>query len=438
MIQATAIAVQASHNRLILLIFHGVSMIPVEQAERMILSLVQPLNPNQDAEAISILAAVGRILATPVTSGLDFPHWDNSAMDGYAVRYADVQACSPEAPVTLEIIEEIPAGYQPQKSVQAGQAARILTGSVMPVGADTIVIQEDTRREGDCVLLLSAPQPQAFVRHRAAFYQAGAPLLAPGISLQAPELAVLAAAQCAEISVYRRPRVAVLSTGSELITINQALQPGQIVDSNQYALAAAIQAAGGEPLLLGIVPDQPERLREAIAQALATADVVISSGGVSVGDYDYVDQILADLGAEIHIRAVAVKPGKPLTMATFAASVRPKLYFGLPGNPVSALVTFWRFVQPALRKLSGIAGDYGPVFVAAVTGQDLRSDGKRESYLWGRLNLVAGQYQFDLAGGNHSSGNLINLAGTTGLAMMPVGQTHINAGEKILVLQIPR
>lgn len=418
-------------------------MLPVTQAEALILDLVSPLSDsslNQNTEVLDLISASGRILATAVTSALDFPHWDNSAMDGYAVRFADVESCSPEHPVTLKIVEEIPAGYQPQQTVQPGQAARILTGAMMPLGADTVVMQERTQRQGDRITILAAPEFQMFVRHQGAFYQAGTPLLQPGIQLNAPEIAVLAAAQCAQVTVFRRVRVAILSTGSELVAPDQPLQPGQIVDSNQYALAALVKQMGAEPVLLGVVPDEPEALKQAIAQAIATADVVLSSGGVSVGDYDYVDEILANLGAKIHIRAVAIKPGKPLTVATFASTkpiqAHSVLYFGLPGNPVSALVTFWRFVQPALRKLSGLAQSWEPTFVKALTQQDLRSDGKRESYLWGHLQLVNGDYEFRLAGGSHSSGNLINLAQTNGLAVLPVGQTAIAAGAAVLVMKI--
>ncbi|MBD2020677.1 molybdopterin molybdotransferase MoeA, partial [Leptolyngbya sp. FACHB-36] len=277
-----------------------------------------------------------------------------------------------------------------------------------------------------------AAKHEAFVRHRASYYQAGAPLLAAGTRLQASEIAVLAAAQCDHVTVYRRPRVAILSTGSELVTIDQPLQPGQIVDSNQYALAALIAQAGAEPIRLGIVPDEPEALKAAIAAAMQSADVIISSGGVSVGDYDYVETILADLNATIHIRAVAIKPGKPLTVATASST----LYFGLPGNPVSALVTFWRFVQPALRKLSGLASPWGPTIVSAKTRHPLKSDGKRETYVWGRLHLIAGQYEFEVAGGSQISGNLINLTGTTGLAIIPVGQTEIAAEATVQVLQV--
>ncbi len=413
-------------------------MLTALQAERLILDLVQPLHPLQDREMLPLTAANGRILAAAVTGQLDFPHWDNSAMDGYAVRYVDVQACSAKHPVILEVIEEIPAGAVPSQTLQPGQASRILTGSMLPAGADTIVIQEETERAGRQVKILAAPQPQAFVRHRAQFYQAGAPLLPAGLRLAAADIAVLATAQCVQVPVYRRPRVAILSTGNELVSPDALLQPGQIVDSNQYALAALVANAGAEPLLLGAVPDAPAQITQAILQAVAQADLVLSSGGVSVGDYDFIDQILAELGAEIHLRAVAVKPGKPLTFATFPADSahRPVLYFGLPGNPVSALVSFWRFVQPALRKLSGLASGWSPAFLRGKTAQALQSDGKRESYLWGRAQLVAGEFEFQLAGGSHSSGNLINLAQTNALAVVPIGQTQIAAGAPVQILLV--
>lgn len=408
----------------------------VEQAEQTILGLVQPFVAEQDREVVDLLMAAERILAQPVMGQLDIPHWDNSAMDGYAVRSADVQASSAEQPVVLEVVETIPAGYQPQRKIQAGQAARILTGSMMPAGADTVVMQEDTQREGDRVSILTAPPPNAFVRHQGHFYRAGAPLLTAGLRLQAPEIAVLAAAQCAQVPVFRRPRVAILSTGDELVSIHTTLQPGQIVDSNQYALAVAVTQAGAEPIRLGVVPDEPAAIQDAIAQAATTADVILSSGGVSVGDYDYVDRILEQLGADIHIRSVAVKPGKPLTVATLQPAQRSVLYFGLPGNPVSALVSFWRFVLPALRKLSGQAEPWTPPLIQARTQHELRSDGKRESYLWGRWQLSSTGYEFELAGGSHSSGNLINLAGCNALAVVPLGQTHYPVGSIVQVMQV--
>ena len=410
-------------------------MLPVNQAESIILNLVQPLDSQRDVEIVDLLTASGRILATPVSSKLDFPHWDNSAMDGYAVKFTDVKDCSRENPVSLEIIEEIPAGYQPQGQIESGKTARIFTGACMPPGADTVVMQEVTQREGNRVLILETPQPQEFVRYQGSFYKADTPLLNPGIRLSATEIAVLAALQCPKIPVYRRPKVGIISTGNELVTPEQPLQPGQLVDSNQYALAVAVAQMGGEVIQFGIVPDEREILKQTIAKAVTTTDFLLSTGGVSVGDYDYVEDILKELGAEIHIHSVAVKPGKPLTVAKFSDT--QCLYFGLPGNPVSALVSFWRFVQPALKKLAGVEqAAWKPEFVAARSLQDLRSNGKRETYLWGKLNLGNNGYEFQLAVGSHSSGNLINLAGTTGLAVVPLNETLIAAGESVQVLKI--
>jgi molybdopterin molybdotransferase len=347
------------------------------------------------------------------------------------VRYQDVKNCSAEHPVTLEVVSEIAAGVCPQIKINSGQAARIFTGAMLPPGTDTIVIQENVHREGNRISIVQAPASEEFVRHQGAFYQAGTPLLEPGIKIGAAEIAVLATAQCTRLSVYRRPRVAILSTGDELVTPEQALQPGQIVDSNQYALASFVANNGGIPIKLGIVPDDPQKLTEAIAQAITSADLVLSTGGVSVGDYDYVDRILTELGGTLHIRSVAVKPGKPLTVATF--NHNNCLYFGIPGNPVSALVSCWRFVQPALKKLSGQT-NYQPRLLNATTRHNLSAGGSRETYLWGQLHLADGNYEFALAGGSHSSGNLINLAQTNGLAIVPVGQKLITPGESVKVM----
>ncbi len=407
-------------------------MFSVEDAEQIILDLVKVLNNPQDTEIVDLEVATGRILAQAVVGKLDFPHWDNSAMDGYAVRYEDIKNCNKNNPVTLEIITEIAAGDRPKLDLKPGQAARIFTGAMLPKGTDTVVMQENTQRSGNQVTILEAPEFRKFVRQKGAFYQQGKPLLEVGTTIGAAEIAVLATAQCTQLSVYCRPRVAILSTGDELVTPEQPLQPGQIVDSNQYALASFVAHNGGIPLKLGIVRDQPEALKNAIAQAINSADMVLSTGGVSVGDYDYVDRILAELGSTLHIRSVAVKPGKPLTVATFDNNC---LYFGIPGNPVSALVSCWRFVQPALRKLSGHT-NYQPRFVNATTHHDLKANGKRETYLWGQLDLVNGKYEFSLAGGSHSSGNLINLAQTNGLAIIPVGQKLITVEEEIRVMLI--
>jgi molybdopterin molybdotransferase len=401
-------------------------MISAHEAEAIALRITPPI---ADTEVIATTDALGRVLAEPVRSRLDFPHWDNSAMDGYAVRQADLA----QGPAELQVIETIPAGVTPQQTVGPGQAARIFTGAMMPPGADAIAIQEDTEPAGpDRVKVLSQPAPGEFVRVKGSFCRSGDQILPAGLAIGPAELAVLAAAQCDRVTVVRRPRVAVFSTGDELGTIDQPLQPGQIVDSNHYALVAFLQQMGAEPIALGVVRDDRAALTAAIEQAIAQADLVLSTGGVSVGDYDYVDAVLAELGGEIHVKSVAVRPGKPLTLATFG----PKVYVGLPGNPVSALVGCWRFVAPMLRKLSGRSGPHAAQWLTARSLQELQGAGRRETYLWGQWQITNGQLEFTLSKGSHSSGNLINLAGTTALARIPQGVSTIAAGSDIQVLLV--
>jgi molybdopterin molybdotransferase len=412
-------------------------MIPVSQAEEIILNLVRSLT---ETEVVDITIATGRILATSIASRLDFPHWDNSAMDGYAVKFADVRSSNSRHPIVLEVVEEIPAGYQPQKEIQSGEAARIFTGAIVPAGADTIVMQEHTQRvQKNFVKIQVAPTAKAFIRSRGEYARIGDPLLAAGTVLNPPEIAILAATGCREVTVYRRPRIAILSTGDELVTPDRTLQPGQIVDSNQYAIAAFVQQAGGIPISRGIVPDDRPKLTAAMSEAIECADVVISTGGVSVGDYDYVEEILAELGGDIQIRSVAIKPGKPLTVAKFTGTTHPVIYFGLPGNPVSALVSCWRFVRLAINKLAGLPeSHWTPTWLKAIATQDLQANDRRETYLWGKLTLIQGEYHFTLSGGSHSSGNLINLAGTNALGVVPIGINSINAGAEIRVLAIDK
>jgi len=412
-------------------------MIPVREAEAIVLDSVQPLDADRDRETVSLADATGRILAQPVASRLDFPHWDNSAMDGYAVRFADVAAASESAPIALTLAGEIPAGRAPDLTLQPGQAARIFTGAMLPDGADAIVMQENTTRHGDTVSVNIAP-PQAghFVRKQGQFCQAGEPLLPAGTRITAAELAVLAAAQCTAVPVFRRPRVAVLSTGRELVSPDAPLQPGQIVDSNQIAIASFLTQHGAEVVPFGIIDDDRDATAAAISRAIATADIVISTGGVSVGDYDYVEAVLEELGGEIRIRKIAIKPGKPLTFATFDRQGEPVLYFGLPGNPVSALVGCWRFVRSALLKRSGLARGWEPQFVRATLREGLKAGGARETYIWGSLYYSDRGFEFDRDRGSINSGNAIGLALCNGLAVVPVKETAIGVGETVRVLQM--
>jgi molybdopterin molybdotransferase len=408
-------------------------VISSQQASELILSNSHTV---AEIETVPLHLAQHRILAEPVISPLDFPHWDNSAMDGYAVRWSDLQAGVDR----FQVVSEIPAGVAPTQSIATGQAARIFTGAMLPQGTDTIVIQENTQRIGDRLQIIKPASALGefalgdFVRRQGDFAKSGDVLLTQGTCLLPASIAVLAAAQYPQVAVYRRPRVAILSTGNELVQPGELLAPGQIVDSNQYALMALIQQWGGEPVLIGNAPDNPQELAVLMQQAIDSADIVLSTGGVSVGDYDYVDRVLAELGGEIHLTAVAVKPGKPLTVATFHRNDRQILYFGLPGNPVSALVSCWRLIYLGFQRVAGIADPQLP-WTEAVTGADLRSDSKRESYLWGRIEIKNNRQEFMPVAGGHSSGNLINLAWANALALVPVGQNVTN-GDVLRVLMI--
>lgn len=401
-------------------------MLAAQVVEDLLLGLSEPL---LERESVSLAESLGRVLAEPINSAVDFPHWDNSAMDGYALRWEDLATAK-----RLTVIEEIPAGVKPQKSLAAGEAARIFTGAMLPIGADTILIQENTQRDGNRVEVLKAPSQQGeFVRHRGDYAQAGQVLVAAGVRMTPATIAVAAAAQCPQVWVYRRPKVAIFSTGDELVAPTQALAPGQIVDSNQPAIAAVVRQWGGEPICLGIVPDRPAALRETMERAIATADLVISTGGVSVGDYDYVEQMLAELGGELQVTSVAIKPGKPLTVATFRRSGKSVLFFGLPGNPVSALVGCWRFVYLSFQQVAGIAQPQLPWSVA-VSGAVLRGDQRRDCLLWGRVTVADGRMLFLPVAGGHNSGNLINLALANALALVTVEQGDVAIGESVPVL----
>ncbi|MEL4897906.1 molybdopterin molybdotransferase MoeA [Crocosphaera sp. Alani8] len=406
-------------------------MISVQEAQTIILNLVDSL---RETENLELDALTGRILAKSITSSLDFPYWNNSAMDGYGVRFEDVNQGNTDQPITLKIVDEVPAGVQPKISLKSGETCRIFTGAVLPDGVDTIIIQENVQRQKDKIVVSQSPKYCGeFVRKKGDFYRSGDTLLSLGTKINEPEIAILATAQCFPVTVYRRPRVAILSTGNELITPTEKLQPGQIIDSNQYALKSFILKNGGIPISLGIVGDDRDLIKKKIIEGINNADFVLSTGGVSVGDYDYVDKILAELGGKIKINSVAIKPGKPLTVAKFDNGC---VYFGLPGNPVSALVCCWRFVKLALDKLSGIEGDHKPKLITAKSDHDLSSGGQRETYVWGQLKLVDGEHIFTLAKGHQNSANLINLGLANGLSILPVGVTKVKQGEKIQVLAL--
>jgi len=312
----------------------------VDEALERILARVRPLEPV----SMELLDALGATLAEDAVADRDVPPFRNSAMDGYAVIAADVAS----APATLRVVGEIAAGGVPSRPIARGEAMRIMTGAPLPDGADTIVRVEDTDNRTDTVTVTVATKPGTSVRAAGEDLRRGETVLRAGTVLRAAEIGVLATIGRTSVQVVGRPRVAVLSTGDEVVELDAPLRPGQIRDANRYSLASAARAMGATPVPLGIVRDTADDLRRALRDAATKADVIVTSGGVSVGDHDHVKPVVDELGS-MDFWSIAIRPGRPLAFG----EIDGKLIFGLPGNPVSSLLGFELFVRPALLKMAG-------------------------------------------------------------------------------------
>lgn len=381
------------------------------------LAAVLDATPVLEDETVALADASGRVLAEPVVSSRAVPAAANSAMDGFAVIGSDV--ARPGA--RLRIVGSIPAGSVRGEALAAGTAVKIFTGSVVPPGADTVVRVEDTTTDGDVVTVTAAIPPGANVRHAGEDVEIGARVLAAGDVLGPADVGVLASIGCARARVHRRPRVAILSTGAELVEVDEAPGPGQVVNSNAYALAAAVRDAGAEPWVLPLVRDRFEDIQARLAEA-ATADVVLSTGGVSVGEYDFVKEALDAFGVRRAFWKVAQKPGKPLTFGRRDAC----LFFGLPGNPVSALVCFWVYAWPALRRMAGHVAVHLPLR-DAMLGSEIAKRAALTEFVRVRLGetdtgLVATPVR------SQSSGVLSGVAQGAGLLVAPAGAERLAAG----------
>ncbi|MBW2420716.1 MAG: molybdopterin molybdotransferase MoeA [Deltaproteobacteria bacterium] len=406
------------------------SGLSLEEAQELVLGATPVLDP----ETVATTEALGRILAEPVHSTRTLPPADCSAMDGYALRAADLAGASLEAPVELPVVYEVAAGGQSPRELAAGEAARIFTGAPVPPGADTVVRQEDTEQAGDRVRISVAPLRREHVRGAGEDLAEGDRVLEAGGLLRAPEIGLLASLGRSVVAVHQRPRVAILSGGDELVEPDGDIRGGRIVSSNSYTLAAQCREVGAEPVYLGIARDRPEDL-EARLRAGLRADCIVSSAGVSVGDHDHVRPVLEKLGCRLHFWGVNIKPGYPVTFGTFDAvgqegRGRP-LVFGLPGNPVSASVTFEQFVRPALRKMLGHRACFRPTLRARL-GESLRKKA-------GRLHLVRVQLErrgrevVATSTGNQSSGVMRSLSLAQGLLVFPSAETALAEGAEVIV-----
>jgi len=404
----------------------------VREAVERILAAVAPLG----VECVPLLEAFGRTLAEPAVSPVDHPPWDNSAMDGYAVRAADVRGARPDAPVVLEVIEAVPAGGFPTRAVGAGQAVRLMTGAPLPEGADSVVRLEHTAPAGPGrVAVRDDADAGRNVRPRGEDLRRGAVVVEAGRVLRPGELGVLAAAGYARVAVYRRPRVGILSTGDELAGLEEydEVRAGRkIANSNSYAVAGAVRAAGGEPVLLGIARDDPADLRARLERACGLGlDALLTTAGASVGDHDLVKDVLLEMGFTLDFWRVRMRPGSPVSFGRLGGLP----VFGLPGNPVSALVTFEVLVRPALRRMQGRTAVHPPT-IRVRAAEPIPGRPGLTHFL--RARLEPGE-ELPLARltGPQGSALLHSMAAADALLVVPEDRAGVAAGEVLAAIPLP-
>ena len=402
-------------------------MLRVEEALEIVLENITPLG----SERAPLLDCVGRILTEEIRSAEAVPPWDNSAMDGFAVRAEDIRTASPETPVRLKVLEDLPAGAMTSTPVRKGEAIRIMTGAPMPVGADAALPVEETDHSGEREILALAPlESGRNVRRRGEDVNKGQVVLSPGMPLNPPEIGLLAALGCQEVEVVRVPEVAILATGDEVADLGESLAPGQIRNSNSYSLAAQVMGCGARVKLLGVAADTPAILRQKLEDGFQS-DVLLTTGGVSVGDYDYVKTTFEEVGAEIKLWQVAMRPGKPLVFG----SRGNKPFFGIPGNPVATVVSFEEFVRPSLRKMMGHVRLGNPTVMARLE-ERVEKKPERRYYIRVVLRKEDGEYRATTTG-PQGSGILTSLVSAHGLAILPQEITAKEAGEIVQVRLLP-
>lgn len=393
-------------------------MLTVEEALEEVLSRTRVLEP----ESVDVTESLGRTLAEPVISRREVPPWPNSSMDGYAIRAGDTRGGA----ARLRVVTHIAAGVLPARSIGSGEAARIFTGAPLPDGADAVVPQEDVEVDGDHVRVVATIARDAFVRPRGEDVRSGDRVLEPGQRLGPAEIGLLATLGHSPVRVHRRPRVAILSTGNELADLGEEPGPGQIPNSNTYSLMAQAREAGAIPLNLGIARDELSAIERRVRSA-RQADVLLSSAGVSVGEFDLVREALRHSGAELHLWQVSMRPGKPITFGSLGRT----LVFGLPGNPVSAMVTFELFVRPALLRMGGGAVLQRPRLSARARSR-IDNPGFRRGYLRVRLRRRGEGFEAELTG-DQGSAILRSMTLADGLAVV-APDTTVNAGDTVEVI----
>ena len=426
-------------------------MISVMQARSIILENILPL---RETETRKISFCLKRISAVNIKSKENIPPFDNTAMDGFALRAVDVKGAKAERPKALEVIADLPAGYTSRKILKAGEAIRIMTGAPLPKGADSVVMVEDTHTvhslqstvsRGNCgpwsverglVSILKEVKKAENVRYAGEDVKKGEIVIPKGAILKSGHIGMLASLGISEIEVFRKPKVAIVATGDELVEINQKLTPGKIRNSNAYSLYSQVLLAGAIPVVLGIAKDNKKALERKIKKGLS-ADILLVSGGISVGDYDFVKDVLKEVGTEMKFWRVAMKPGKPLAFGLMpgtksALGARHRIpVFGLPGNPVSSMISFEQFVRPALLKMSG-AQDFLRFYLPAIAKDDFEKKKGLRYFLRVILENKDGKLYASLTG-PQGSGILKSMVLANGIMELPEDMEFLKRGQAVKV-----
>lgn len=397
----------------------------VEEHQRVVLGDAQPL----PAQRVSLIEADGLVLAEVVAASWPLPSFDNSSMDGYAVRVGDVADASESSPVRLPVRGDIAAGQEPEAHLAAGTAARIMTGAPIPEGTEAVIPVEWTDGSTEEVSITRAPDPGAHIRRRGEDVEAGQVVLEPGVAINARVIAMLAAVGLAEIPVHRRPRVSVISTGDELVDPGTAPGPGQIIDSNSYMLTAAVREAGADAVRVGPVRDDEDELERVLRQEAEHSDLILTSGGVSMGAYDTVKAVLTRLGGVDFVK-VAMQPGMPQG----SGRVGDTPIVTLPGNPVSSFVSFEVFVRPLIRRMIGHARLERPR-LHAICAQGFGSPLGKTQFARVRMHMRDGLVMAEPEGGQGS--HIIGgLSRADGLAVIPEQVSRVEQGEELIVMDL--
>ncbi|MFM8551324.1 MAG: gephyrin-like molybdotransferase Glp [Nitrospiraceae bacterium] len=396
---------------------------PLHEAQKIVLASATVLG----LEKLGLMESLGRVIGEDIIALRDNPPWDNSAMDGFAVRYEDIKQDHAIAkPVVLKVVEDVPAGKVATKLVGPGEAIRIMTGAPVPKGANVVVKVEDTEHTPDSVKIFKPEPLHSNIRPQGEDVRKGDCIIPNGTQLRPGEVGMLAILAKSFVFVHQRPRVAILSTGDELADLDERFDADKIINSNSYGIAAAVQEAGGIPILLGLAKDQPAALKEKISQGL-NADILVLSGGVSMGDYDFTKAVFKELGAEMNFWKLAIRPGQPLAFG----KIQGKLAFGLPGNPVSSMVTFEQLVRPAMLKMSGHRS-YGRPVVQAAFQETFSKRTDRRHFLRGILRREAEGFTVRTTG-DQGSGILTSMVKANCLIDIPQDVERLKPGDPVTV-----